>query len=369
MADQLLQAQKMEAVGILAGGVAHDYNNMLGVILGYAELGLNKVDADQALRADLEAIYKAAKHSADITRQLLAFARKQTITPVVLDLNQNVENMLVMIRQLTGENIELSWRPEPDLWSVKMDSTQIDQILANLCLNARDAITGVGKVNIETANAVFDNDYCAHHAGFVVGEYVRLAISDNGIGMRKDVLDQIFEPFYTSKGVGQGTGLGLSIVYGIVKQNGGFINVHSEPGKGTTFEIYLPRCEGQVLDDRRTKTGGITVGHGETVLLVEDEAELLTLAKMILEDLGYRVLAANTPGEAIRLAEVHGKEIQILVTDVIMPEMNGGDLSRQLEIAVSGNENSFHVWLYSRSHCPRGRARRSSKFHSETILD
>ncbi len=341
MADQFQQAQKMEAVGLLAGGVAHDYNNMLGVILGYTELAMNKVDAAQPLHADLKEIYKAAKRSAHITRQLLAFARKQTIIPMVLDLNQNVENMLVMIRGLIGEDVDLSWLPEIGLWPIKMDPIQIDQILANLCVNARDAIADIGKVIIETRNAVFDENYCAHHAGFLVGEYVLLCVSDNGRGMDNEILDQIFEPFFTSKGVGQGTGLGLSIVYGIVKQNNGFIDVYSKPGKGTTFRIYLPRYAGQIVDSQLERAEDIPLGRGETVLLVEDEPALLRMTQMVLEELRYRVLAASTSGKAIRLAEEHAGEIQLIITDVVMPEMNGRDLAERLQSRYSSMKILF----------------------------
>jgi two-component system cell cycle sensor histidine kinase/response regulator CckA len=331
LAAQFQQSQKMEAVGLLAGGVAHDYNNMLNVILGYTELALNKVDPAQPLHADLEEIYKAAIRSTDITRQLLAFARKQTIIPVVLDLNQNVESMLKMLRRLIGEGINLAWLPEVGLYPVNMDPVQVGQILANLCVNARDAIADVGKVTIETGNAVFDETYCAQHAGFVAGEYVLLAVSDDGCGMDKETLDQIFKPFFTSKGVGQGTGLGLSTVYGIVKQNNGFINVYSETGKGTTFRIYLPRYAGQAVDTQRERAAEIPLSRGETVLVVEDEPANLTMAKIMLKELGYRVLAAGTPGEAIDLAEKHSSEIHLLITDVVMPEMNGWDLAERLQ--------------------------------------
>jgi two-component system cell cycle sensor histidine kinase/response regulator CckA len=331
LAAQFQQSQKMEAVGLLAGGVAHDYNNMLNVILVYTELALNKVDPAQPLHADLKEIYKAAIRSTDITRQLLAFAHKQTIIPVVLDLNQNVESMLKMLRRLIGEDIDLAWLPEVGLYPVNMDPVQVGQILANLCVNARDAIADVGKVTIETGNAVFDETYCAQHAGFVAGEYVLLAVSDDGCGMDKETLDQIFEPFFTSKGVGQGTGLGLSTVYGIVKQNNGFINVYSETGKGTTFRIYLPRYAGQAIDTQRERAAEIPLSRGETVLVVEDEPANLTMAKIMLKELGYRVLAAGTPGEAIGLAEKHSSEIHLLITDVVMPEMNGWDLAERLQ--------------------------------------
>jgi PAS domain S-box-containing protein len=330
--EQFLQAQKMEAVGLLAGGVAHDYNNMLTVILGYAELALRKVDSGQPLHGDLEEIIKAARRSKDITRQLLIFARKQTIIPVALDLNQTVESMLNMLRRLIGEDIDLVWLPEKGLGPVKMDPTQVDQILANLCVNARDAIAGIGKITIETGSPVFDEAYCADHLGFVPGEYALLAVSDNGCGMDKKTKDQIFEPFFTSKEVGQGTGLGLSMVYGIVKQNNGFLNVYSEPGGGSTFRVYLPREAAQVVDARRERAVEIPPSHGETVLLVEDEPALLKMGTMMLEKLGYRVLAAGTPDEAIALAEEHMAELHLLLTDVVMPGMNGKDLAERLHV-------------------------------------
>jgi two-component system cell cycle sensor histidine kinase/response regulator CckA len=331
LAAQFQQSQKMEAMGRLAGGVAHDFNNMLGVILGYAELALCQVDPAQPLHADLEEILKAANRSTDITRQLLAFDRKQTIIPVVLDLNQTVESMLKMLRRLIGEDIDLAWLPEVGVCPINMDPVQVDQILVNLCVNARDAIADVGKVAIETGNAVFDETYCADHAGFVAGEYVLLAVSDDGCGIDKEILDRIFEPFFTSKGVGQGTGLGLSTVYGIVKQNNGFINVYSEPGKGTTFKIYLPRYADQAVVTQREKAAEIPLSRGETVLVVEDEAANLQMDKIMLERLGYRVLAAGTPDEAIGLAEKHSSEIHLLITDVVMPEMNGWDLAERLQ--------------------------------------
>jgi two-component system, cell cycle sensor histidine kinase and response regulator CckA len=235
----------MESVGRLAGGVAHDYNNMLSVIIGYTEMALEKVPPNDPLHDDFTEIFKAARRSIDITRQLLAFARKQTIAPKVVDLNATVERMLRMLGRLIGEDIDLAWMPGKHLWPVKIDPSQIDQILANLCVNARDAIAGVGKVTIETGNITFDKAYCEVHAGFLPGQFLMLAISDDGCGMDKEVLQNIFEPFFTTKGVAEGTGLGLATVYGIVKQNNGFINVYSEPGKGTTFRIYLSRYVGE----------------------------------------------------------------------------------------------------------------------------
>ena len=328
---QLVQARKMEAVGRLAGGVAHDYNNMLGVILGYAELALEKIDGEHPLRADLEEIFAAARRSADITRQLLAFARKQTIAPKVLDLNATVEGMLKMLRRLIGENIDLVWAPGTNLWKVKMDPAQVDQLLANLFVNARDAIADVGKVTIETGDVVFDEAYCADHEGITPGEYVLLAVSDDGCGMDKTTLENIFEPFFTTKEVNQGTGLGLATVYGIVKQNEGFINVYSEPGKGTTFKIYLPRHADLPEKARTERVTEIPPSRGETVLVVEDDESILKLAERILDGLGYSVLTAASPGEALALAEEHAGGIHLLMTDVIMPEINGRDLADRIK--------------------------------------
>ena len=339
--SQFRQAQKMEAVGLLAGGVAHDFNNMLGVILGYTELALNMVDPAQTLHADLAQIHKAAIRSTDITRQLLAFARKQTIAPVVLDLNQTVESMIIMLRRLIGEDIDLAWLPGTGLAQVKIDPVQVDQILVNLCVNARDAIAGVGKITIETGTAAFDETYCAGHAGFVAGEYVMLAVSDDGCGMDKGTLDRVFEPFYTSKELGRGTGLGLSTVYGIVKQNHGFINVYSEPGNGTTFRIYLLRFVDPAVEIQRENEGELPLSRGETVLVVEDELSIRTLTKMILEKLGYRVLDAATPGEALALAAEHASEIHLLLTDVVMPEMNGRELANRIRSLYPGIKNMF----------------------------
>jgi PAS domain S-box-containing protein len=329
--QQLQQAQKMESVGRLAGGVAHDYNNMLSVIIGYAELALDKVDPADPLHGDLTEILNAAKRSNDITRQLLAFARKQTINPAVLDLNETVEGMLKMLRRLIGEDIDLLWRPGPELWPVKMDPTQIDQILANLCVNARDAIAGVGHITIETHNISIDDQYCRDHAGFFPGEYVLLAVSDDGAGMDRQMLENIFEPFFTTKEVSKGTGLGLATVYGIVKQNKGFINVYSEPGKGTTFKIYLP---GHTAEDQTLVTDKpeeIPLGSGETVLLVEDEPGIMKMGQVMLQRLGYEVLVADSPAGALAQARNHGAPIHLLITDVVMPEMNGRRLAEAVE--------------------------------------
>ncbi len=329
--SQLTQAQKMESVGRLAGGVAHDYNNMLSVILGYTEMTMELFDEQDPVYVNLSEVFAAAQRSTDITRQLLAFARQQTVEPKLLDLNEAVESMLKMLRRLIGEDIDISWQPATGLWPIRIDPSQLDQILANLCVNARDAISDVGKIMIETDNVLFDEDYCADHAGFVRGEFVMLAVSDDGCGMDRETLGKIFEPFYTTKEVGKGTGLGLATVYGIAKQNDGFVNVYSEPLKGTTFRIYLPRhaSETDHIEDRGTAE--ILYSRGETVLVVEDETSILKLSKKILEGLGYEVLEASAPGRAIDLARTHEGRIHLLITDVVMPEMNGRDLADQLK--------------------------------------
>lgn len=339
--SQLIHAQKLESVGRLAGGVAHDYNNMLSVIIGYTELAMGKLPPDAAIHEDLKEIMAAARRSADITRKLLAFARKQTIRPKVLDLNSTVENMLKMLRRLIGEDVDLAWRPGPDVWAVNIDPSQLDQVLANLCVNARDAITNVGKITIETSNVYFDQEYCAVHSGFIPGEYVLLAVSDDGHGMDKETLSNIFEPFFTTKGIGEGTGLGLATVYGIVRQNEGFINVYSEPEKGTTFRIYLPRHVGETDRSEFHSTAELPSGQGETVLIVEDEGAILKLARTILERFGYTVLHASDPVKAIDLVRTHEGPLHLLITDVVMPEMNGRDLADQLRSHYPGLKTLF----------------------------
>ncbi|MBW2654456.1 MAG: response regulator [Deltaproteobacteria bacterium] len=321
----------MESVGRLAGGVAHDYNNMLSVILGFTDMAMEELDPTGKVYAKLKEVLTAARRATDITRQLLTFARKQTISPIMLDLNKNVETTLKMLRRLIGEDIDLAWVPGDSLWHVKMDPSQVDQALANLCINARDAIEGVGKVILETGNRTFDTAYCADHVGFIPGEFVLLSISDTGCGMSKDIQDKIFEPFFTTKEVDKGTGLGLATVYGIVRQNNGFINVYSEPGNGTIFKIYLPRYEGKAAKIQKESTKEIPPGRGETILVVEDDSLILELVRNILEKAGYTVLIAGTPKEAISMIDNYTGKIHLLLTDVIMPEMNGGELARQLQ--------------------------------------
>jgi signal transduction histidine kinase/CheY-like chemotaxis protein len=330
LASQLQQSQKMESVGRLAGGVAHDFNNMLGVILGQVELAMDDVPPDGALHDSLTEIRKAAVRSADLTRQLLAFARRQAVAPQLMDLNSTVAGMLKLLQRLIGENIRIRWLPDPDLWKIRMDPSQLDQVLANLCVNARDAIHGIGEVTLRTENSVLDRRWCETHEGAEPGEYVRLVVGDTGCGIEPVVIDHIFEPFFTTKGVGQGTGLGLATVYGIIKQNNGYIEVQSEPGKGTSFVILLPRYKGASgTTDHATPAGGPPRGT-ETILLVEDETGILDVGRKILERQGYIVLPATTPGEALGLAQQYGNKIDLLITDVVMPEMNGRELAAKL---------------------------------------
>ena len=328
---QLIQAQKMESVGRLAGGVAHDYNNISSIIIGYSELALEKVAPGDPLHDDLTAILTAAIRSTEITRQLLAFARRQTIAPKVIDLNETVESMLKMLRRLIGEDIDLAWLPGQGVWPIKIDSTQVDQILANLCVNARDAISGVGKLTIEIKNTSLDDAYCTDHSGFIPGDYVALAVSDDGKGVAPENLDKIFEPFFTTKKIGKGTGLGLSTVYGIIKQNKGFVNIYSELNSGTTITVYFPRCRDGIFDSLPEKFVEIPESRGEKILLVEDDASILKLGKRILEDQGYTVMTAGLPRDAVNLAKNHAGQIDLLITDVVMPEMNGRDLANELK--------------------------------------
>ena len=339
--EQLAHAQKMESIGRLAGGVAHDFNNMLGVILGYVELALEDLDPAQPLHHVLGEVQKAANRSAALTRQLLAFARKQTIAPKVLDLNEIVVGLLKMLKRLVGENIKLDWRPDTSLWPVRIDPSQIDQILANLCVNARDAIADVGTIAVTTANATVDTEVRAAHPEAVPGDYVQLTVRDDGCGMDAETLARIFEPYFTTKGMGRGTGLGLATVYGTVRQSNGFIHVDSARGKGTTFTIYLPRHVGHAGHAQPESASAPAKLGNATILVVEDEISLLNLATTVLERLGHTVLAAATPTEAIRLAEAHKGQLQLLITDVVMPEMNGRDLAKRLLSICPGLKNLF----------------------------
>jgi len=329
--SRLRQAEKMDAIGHLAGGVAHDFNNKLTVILGQVNFALTSISETDPAYQMLEEVRQAAQDSADLTRQLLAFARKQITQPQILSLNNVVKNMLSMLRRLIGEDIELIWLPGKPLWNLKIDPVQVDQILANLIVNARDAIEGVGKITIETENIVLSDKRSEGYPEVTPGNYVQLSISDDGCGMEKDILDKVFEPFFTTKKMGKGTGLGLATVYGIVKQNKGFINVYSEPGVGTTFKIYFPPSE-KNREHKRESTEPEQVHSGdETILLVEDDPAILKLGKMVLEGLGYTVLPSDTARQAIQYADDYHDRISLLVTDVIMPEMNGRDLAEKMK--------------------------------------
>ncbi len=326
----IIQAQKMESVGRLAGGVAHDFNNILSIIMGYTELTLEKLAPQDPLCSNLKEIKNAAERSRRITKQLLAYARKEPIAPEVINLNASIEDMLNMLRRLIGEDIDLAWIPAEVLWPVFIDPSQLDQILANLCVNARDAISNVGRIVIETGAASFDDQYCSDHHGFIPGDYAVLSVSDDGCGIDPDTREKIFEPFYTNKGVGQGTGLGLATVYGIVKQNNGFINVYSEPSQGATFRIYFPRHEGEVKEAERRDVSETPRGNGETILVAEDEVAILALIERTLSRLNYAVIQAKSPSEALHLAKTTPLEIRLLITDVIMPGMNGNQLAEEM---------------------------------------
>ncbi len=338
--QQLVQAQKLESIGRLAGGVAHDFNNMLGVIIGHVGIMLDSMESSNPFYQGLLAISNAANRSADLTKQLLAFARKQTVNLQLIDLNDAVEGMLSMLERLIGEDIDLIWIACKDSCKIEIDPSQVDQIMVNLCVNAKDAIFEavkddvgkVGRITIETNRVIIDDAYCADHIDAAAGIYLMLAVSDNGCGMEKSSLSIIFDPFFTTKDVDKGTGLGLASVYGIVKQNGGFINVYSEPKEGTTFKIYFPIYDNDkdIIDTQNYSTNSVPLFGEGTILLVEDESWLLELGETMLQRLGYKVLTASTPKEAINIAQTYPEQIDLLLTDVIMPEMNGRELERQL---------------------------------------
>lgn len=325
--EQLAQSQKMESVGRLAGGIAHDFNNMLGVIQGYAELALqNPEKADQVVTY-LHEIHKTAIKSADLTRQLLAFARKQSAEPRLIDLNSKVSGTLKLVSRLLGEHINLVWQPDGSICPIRIDPVQIDQILTNLCINAGDAISGTGNVRIETHNIILDEQACNADPEFTPGAFVQLIVADDGCGFDHCIKEHIFEPFFTTKEAGKGTGLGLATVYGIVKQNNGFIEASSEPGKGSSFCIYFPRIEGEVdclVPEESIKS--VTEGKKYTVLLVEDDFSILKMTRVMLEHLGYNVLATGCAEEAVTIVERDPQKIDLLLTDVIMPKMNGKEL-------------------------------------------
>jgi signal transduction histidine kinase/ActR/RegA family two-component response regulator len=331
--EQLRQAQKLEAVGRLAGGIAHDFNNLLSVVLSYSDMLLNEVDASSPLYADLQEILRAGQRAADLTRQMLAFSRQQVLDPKILDLSDLVANLSKMLMRVLGEDIELKTVLAPGLGMVKADRGQMEQVLMNLIVNARDAMPNGGRLTIETANVDLDEAYAREHAGVAPGPHVMIAVSDTGIGMDKATQERIFEPFFTTKEKGKGTGLGLSTVFGIVKQSGGSVWLYSEPGGGATFKIYLPRREEGKADQTRSAPPPSAQARGaETILLVEDEDQVRAVAKGILSRAGYRVLEASNPGEAIALCEQHPAEIHLLLTDVVMPRMNGRQLAARVAL-------------------------------------
>ena len=325
--EQVQQSQRMEAVGQLAGGLAHDFNNLLGVILGYCELLEHRLTPDGSNRRMVEQIHSAGTRAASLTRQLLAFSRRQVLRPLVLDLNRLVSGMETTLRRLIGENIEIATRLIPDLRCVKADPSQIEQILMNLVVNARDAMPGGGTITIETANVELDGSL--EYPEVIPGSYVMLAVTDTGVGMNSETQARIFEPFFTTKQPDKGTGLGLSTVYGIVKQSAGYIYAYSEPNRGATFKVYLPYVEGEPELPKREETLSIRGGR-ETILLVEDDALLRELTREILEGFGYAVLDSGHPQEAIRTAERHQGPIALLITDVMMPDINGRVLAETL---------------------------------------
>ncbi len=332
MAEQLSQSQRLESIGRLAGGVAHDFNNMLGVILGTAEMAMDRTKPEDPIFNDLQEIRRAADRSASLTRRLLTFAHKQTVAPQVVDLNDAVSAALKMLRRLICEDIELLWYPGTEQATVRIDPTQVDQILTNLAVNASDAISGVGQITIKTSHVKLDPEFCKSYANTSPGDYVLLAVSDTGCGMDEKTIKNIFEPFFTTKGVGKGTGLGLPTVYGIVQQNKGFINVYSELGLGTTFKIYLKHFVDTLRVVKEEPLRIVETG-GETLLLVEDEEAILQMTETMLKKLGYTVIPANSPSEAIKLAAAFKSNIDLLLTDMVMPQMNGYELSEKLKIS------------------------------------
>jgi signal transduction histidine kinase len=336
LSAQLAQAQRMETIGHLAGSVAHDYNNMLSVILANTEFALACVGPGKPPYLELTEIHKAAQRSADLTRQLLAFARKQTVSPRMIDLSATVEGIMDLLRRLVGEGIELDWRPGDAPCQVKMDPSQVDQLLTNLVINARDAISGKGRVAVETGTAMVDEALAGAYPGAQAGPHATLSVSDNGSGVDAKIMEKLFEPFFTTKIKGKGTGLGLATVYGIVKQNHGFITVSSSLGQGSCFKIHFPLQQGQVLGDARPSQDAPRALNGETILLVEDEPAIVLTTRRMLADLGYAVLAASGPAEAMRMAASHAGKIDLLFTDVVLPEMNGRELMGALSERFPG---------------------------------
>ncbi len=334
--DQLVQAQKMEAVGQLAGGVAHDFNNLLTVIMSYSSMLLADMGANDAVRGDIQEISDAAQRAAALTRQLLAFSRKQVLQMRAVNVNAVVTDVEKMLRRLIGEDIRLTTHLDPELALINADPGQLEQVLINLAVNARDAMPRGGDLTITTDNAELSDEHGERHLGASPGSYVMLAVTDTGSGMTKDVQQRLFEPFYTTKGVGKGTGLGLATVHGIVKQSGGDVYVYSELGHGTTFKVYFPRLTKAEPATTTSEHRAIARGGSETVLLAEDDEAIRTLGARVLGSLGYNVLVARTGGEALRIVAEHKGRIDLIATDVVMPEMNGSQLVERVLEARPG---------------------------------
>jgi nitrogen-specific signal transduction histidine kinase len=323
--EQLRQLQKLDAIGRLAGGIAHDFNNMLSVILT-AALSSARSAPEGEIRRDLEDIIDAAQRAAALTRQLLAFSSQQILEPRVIDLNEVVASLSKLLHRVVGEDVQLTVRAAPELDRVRADPGQIEQVLMNLVINARDAMPGGGTICIETANVDLDEGYAAEHAGATPGPHVMLSVGDSGIGMDRETQARIFEPFFTTKEKGKGTGLGLATVFGIVKQSGGSIHVRSEPGRGSTFEVYLPRTDQPATAPGRT-SGAVTAVSGGTILVVEDDPQVRALIVRVLRNHDYRVLDAGDGAGALALIESHHREIRLILTDVVMPAMSGRELA------------------------------------------
>jgi two-component system, cell cycle sensor histidine kinase and response regulator CckA len=343
---QFRQAQKMEAVGRLAGGVAHDFNNLLGVIIGYSDLSLLSFAPESPANRYMEQIKKASHRAVGLTRQLLAFSRQQVVFPKILDLNEVVQNVTTMLQRLVGEDVAISFRPTVPIGSVHADPGQIEQVLMNLVVNARDAMPRGGEIIIETGHAELDEHYVSQHPGSHAGQHVVLAVSDTGCGMDEKIKSQIFEPFFTTKGIGQGTGLGLSTVYGIVKQATGTIFVYSEPGKGTTFKIYLPRVEGKAEQLAQSHAEADFPQGSETILVVEDDLPLRELTVSLLQGAGYRVIEAANAEGALDIVKGSEPGIDLLLTDVIMPGKSGVELL-ELAKAIRPSLRSLFVSGYT----------------------
>ena len=327
---QLLQSQKMEAIGQLTGGIAHDFNNMLSVILGHAELLKSSLPPGDPLLKSVLEIQNAGLHSRDTTRQLLAFSRKQIIAPKTANLNKLIEKIKKTLIKLIGENIDLRFSPQQDIWNVRIDPTQVDQILFNLSANARDAMPDGGLFTIETYNVDLDEAYCTTHVECRPGQYVVLSVADNGFGMDKETLSHLFEPFYTTKKMGEGTGLGLATVYGITKQNGGFVTVYSEPGKGTTFSLYIPRLMDDVQEEVAVGKDFLEI-RPATILLVEDDDMVRRMTAAILKKIGHSVILVENPAEALAVFKNETSPIDLLMTDVIMPQISGPELVAKIK--------------------------------------